>query len=428
MVYRVLIVEDHPFQLQHLAQLFRSVGGFDVQLQVDANLAIASLRSQAYHLVLTDLMMPQLDGVQFIQKMSLLPAPPVLGLMTSASARMLAGVGKVAENLGLRVAGMISKPLQIHHVLAMRRYMDGECAQGNLQPGSCQGGHSLTALTQALQSREIQAWFQPKKSLLDGRIVGAETLARWLHPDSGLLLPRSFLGDLESAGLDLQLLYSMLEQTVTAQALWAAKGYRLPVSINLSTHLLDRPDLVDTLYHAVQRLGADPKSIPFELTETSTTRRSSDYFAGTCRLRILGFGLAQDDFGKGYSSYSNLVCTPFTEMKIDRSLVAGCSSNPDMAIALASAAQLGRALGLVTVAEGVESLEDLEVVRKAQCHQVQGFIIYPAVDREGMLTLLNGQPLNTHMKKQAETFHLHESGTIYHEFYGGENTHPNRVI
>ncbi|WP_426935704.1 EAL domain-containing response regulator [Pseudomonas fulva] len=391
MIHRVLIVEDHPFQHQYLAQLFRSVGGFDVELQADANLAIEQLRNQAFHLVVTDLMMPQLDGVQFIQRMSLLPSPPALGLMTAASARVLAGVGKVAENLGIRLAGMISKPVQGHHVAALRRYMDSTCDQGHLQPRSRSGGHSVSALTRALQAGEIQAWFQPKKSMLDGRIVGAEALARWLHPVEGLLLPRAFLADLESARLDLPLLYNMLEQTLTAQSRWAAAGYRLPVSINLPTHLLDRPDLVDTLYRTVRERGADPRTITFELTETSTTRRSSDYFAGTCRLRMMGFGLAQDDFGKGYSSYSNLVSTPFTEMKIDRSLVSGCASNPDMAIALASAVHLGRALGLVTVAEGVETRDELEVVRKAQCHQVQGFIISPAVDRDGMLPLLNGQ-------------------------------------
>ncbi|WP_318782795.1 EAL domain-containing response regulator [Pseudomonas sp. Marseille-P9655] len=390
MLYRVLIVEDHPFQLQHLAQLFRSVGGFDVELQGNASMAIESLRNQAYHLVVTDLMMPQLDGVQFIQKMSLLPTPPALGLMTAASTRMLGGVAKVAENLDMRVAGMISKPLQIHHVLALRHYLDRGRTQANRQPVACPGVHSARVLTHALQSGEIQAWFQPKKSLLDGRIVGAEALARWLHPVEGILMPRAFLAELESAGLDLQLLYSMLEQTLAVQALWAAQGHRLPVSINLPTHLLDQPDLVDTLHRAVRARGADPKTITFELTETSTTRHSSDYLAGTCRLRLMGFGLAQDDFGKGYSSYSNLITTPFTEMKIDRSLVNGCAKSPDMAIALASAAELGRALGMVTVAEGVETREDLEVVRKARCNQVQGFIISPAVDGTRMPALLNG--------------------------------------
>lgn len=387
MPYRVLIVEDHPFQHHHLAHLFRLAGGFEVEVQADGERAINRMHSQAYDLVITDLMMPHLDGVQLIQKLACLPNPPALALMTAASPRMLAGAGRVAENLGLRVAGLITKPVQVQHIHALRQHLHTASGQ-SLQPVAPRKWHSAETLTEALHKGQIQAWFQPKKSLLDGRIVGAEALARWRHADEGVLLPSAFLPELQAAGLDMQLLRSMLEQTLAAQTLWAQHGYTLPVSINLPTHLLDHPHLVDTLHDDVRRRDADPRSITFELSEASTTQRSSDYFAGTCRLRMLGFGLAQDDFAKGYSSYFNLVATPFTEMKIDRSLVNGCALQPDIAIALTSAVRLGRALGLITVAEGVETREELEVVRRAECDQVQGFIIAPAVEPGRMLSLL----------------------------------------
>ena len=120
-------------------------------------------------------------------------------------------------------------------------------------------------------------------------------------------------------------------------------------------------------------MGAEPASIGFELLETSTTESLSDYYAGACRLRMKGFGLAQDDFGKGLSSYFNLVSTPFSELKIDRSLVHGCVDNDSLATALQSIVELSRKLGLTVTAEGVETKDELEFLRKIQCDQAQGF-------------------------------------------------------
>lgn len=387
-VYRVLIVEDHPFQHQYLTNVFQAAGGFEVELAWDGASAMQRLTHSPYDLLLSDLMMPQMDGVQLIQHLAQLAKPPALALMTAASRRMLVGSGQVAKNLGLQVAGLISKPVSIPDVCALRDSLDRMAAQARMPCGQPRGCRSRDTLLRALTNGEIQAWFQPKKSLSNGRIVAAEALARWVHPDEGLLLPGAFLDDIESAGLESRLLTCMLCQTLAAQAQWAQLGYRLPVSINLPTHLLDQDDLVDRLLAQVQANQADPRQITFELMESSTTQLSSSYYAGACRLRLMGFGLAQDDFGKGYSSYFNLVSTPFTELKIDRSLVHGCASNEGLASALLSIAELGRKLGLVTVAEGAETHDELAVLRRIRCDQVQGFLISKAVMAERFAKLL----------------------------------------
>ncbi|PVZ12663.1 MULTISPECIES: EAL domain-containing protein [unclassified Pseudomonas] len=387
-VYRVLIVEDHPFQHQYLNAVFQAAGGFAVDLVWDAESALQHLARQRYDLLLSDLMMPRMDGVQLIQQLARLRTPPALALMTAASRRMLVGSGQVAKNLGLRVAGLISKPVSVPQVQALRNSLDQMAGQPGAAHSPPKGCRSQATLAQALQHGEIQAWFQPKKSLCDGRIVGAEALARWLHPAEGLLLPGAFLGDIERHALETPLLAAMLQQTLAAQAQWAQLGYRLPVSINLPTHLLDQNDLVDNLLAQVKAARAEPRQITFELTESSTTQLSSNYYAGACRLRLMGFGLAQDDFGKGYSSYFNLVSTPFTELKIDRSLVHGCAANEGLALALLSITEIGRKLGLVTIAEGAETQDELAVLRRIGCDQVQGFIISQAVAGSELATLL----------------------------------------
>lgn len=387
-VYRVLIVEDHPFQHQYLTTVFQAAGGFEVELVWDGATALQRLSRSHYDLLLSDLMMPQMDGVQLIQQLAQLHRPPALALMTAASRRMLLGSGQVAKNLGLKVAGLISKPVREAEIISLRERLDDLTEQARTFSRRPRGCRARSTLIKALENGEIQAWYQPKKSLRDGRIVGAEALARWVHPAEGLLMPGAFLDEIENAELEIELLTSILGQTLGAQAQWARMGHSLPVSINLPTHLLDQPDLVDQLLAQVRVNQADPRQITFELTESSTTQLSSNYYAGACRLRLMGFGLAQDDFGKGYSSYFNLVSTPFTELKIDRSLVLGCGENDGLASALLSITELGHKLGLTTVAEGAETQAELAVLRRVQCDQVQGFIISPAVPRNDLAALL----------------------------------------
>ena len=387
-VYRVLIVEDHPFQHQYLTTVFQAAGGFEVELAWDGATALQRLASSRYDLLLTDLMMPQMDGVQLIQQLAQLHRPPALALMTAASRRMLVGSGQVAKNLGLRVAGLISKPVREAEVVGLRERLDDLTEQARAFSSRPRGCRSRSTLAKALENGEIRAWFQPKMSLHDGSIVGAEALARWVHPAEGLLMPGAFLDEIENAELEIELLTCMLGQTLGAQAQWERMGHPLPVSINLPTHLLDHADRVDRLLAQVRINQADPRQITFELTETSTTQLSSNYYAGACRLRLMGFGLAQDDFGRGYSSYFNLVSTPFTELKIDRSLVSGCGENDGLASALLSITELGRKLGLITVAEGAETQAELAVLRRIKCDHVQGFIISPAVARDDLANLL----------------------------------------
>ena len=244
-------------------------------------------------------------------------------------------------------------------------------------------------LREAMFNGELQAWFQPKKSLSDGNIVAAEALARWVHPEHGLLMPADFLPSLVKWGLEKELLMLFIKQTITAQAQWSSQGHEIPVSINLPTHLLDDDDLADTLHDYVRAEGGTPAKLGFELMECSTTQDISKYYAGACRLRMKGFGLAQDDFGQGFSSYFNLVSTPFTELKIDRALVHGCVENANLASALASIVTLGRQLGLEVVAEGVESQEELALLRQLNCDRVQGFLISRAVSFGHFGLLLN---------------------------------------
>lgn len=381
----ILIVEDHPFQQVYLQSLFNELGDFHLEFADEGAAALARLKKRDFDLVLTDLLMPGMDGVQFIQGLAASSSRPALAIMSAASRRMLMSASLAARNLGVKVIGLISKPVKS---AALRNLTDqlGDLRQATLPLPGPQIDH--LAILDALDTGQLHAWFQPKKSLTNGRIVAAEALVRWIHPEHGVLLPGLFLPALRAFNLEERLLWCVLEQAIKAQAQWRLKGYAIPVSVNLPTHLLNSPDLADRILDFVLKHHGTPAMICFELMECSMPEDISNFYAGACRLRIKGFGLSQDDFGQGYSSYMNLVSTPFTELKIDRALVQGCTDNEELAQALTSIVALGRQLGLTVVAEGVETAQELALLRRINCSQVQGFLISRAVSSQDFQQLL----------------------------------------
>lgn len=384
----ILIVEDHPFQHMYLQNLFSELGNYYLEGARDGKEALERLKRRHFDLVLTDLLMPGMDGVQFIQGLAALHCKPALAIMSAASRRMLMGASLVARNLDVRVIGLISKPVNSAALRNLTIQLRGLGLEPNPPCSSSAFSIDQQSLVLAIANEQFQAWFQPKKSLANGRIVAAEALVRWVHPVHGVMLPSTFLPAIKAYGLEENLLWLVLEHALQAQARWRQQGYDIPVSINLPTHLLNSHDLADRLLEFVLQHQGIPAKICFELMECSVPQDISNFYAGACRLRIKGFGLSQDDFGKGYSSYMNLVSTPFTELKIDRALVQGCNANEELAQALTSIVALGRQLGLTVVAEGVETAQELALLRKIDCTQVQGFLISHAVSSEQFQQLL----------------------------------------
>ncbi|MBV6664168.1 EAL domain-containing protein [Pseudomonas yamanorum] len=395
--YSILIVEDHPLQHIYLQNLLSELGDFLLEAAQDGKEALERLRQRDFDLVLTDLLMPGMDGVQFIQSLASLPCKPALAIMSAASRRMLMAASLVAKNLDVEVIGLISKPVAAEALRNLVNQLNDKDRSPSPPMLPAHLEIDRQTIIQAMGDGQFQAWFQPKKSLANGRIVAAEALVRWMHPEQGVMLPASFLPAIKAFELEERLLWIVLKQAIHAQERWRQRGYEIPVSINLPTHLLNSHDLADRLLEFVLHHQGIPGMICFELMECSVPQDISNFYAGACRLRIKGFGLSQDDFGKGYSSYLNLVSTPFTELKIDQALVQGCHDNEGMASALASIIALGRKLGLTVVAEGVETPQQLALLRKIDCTQVQGFLISHAVSSDQFQQLLNNDgPATSH--------------------------------
>nr|WP_178125082.1 MULTISPECIES: EAL domain-containing response regulator [unclassified Pseudomonas] len=385
---RVLVLDDHPIQCMKVKQLLEEAGFGPVDTTLDARQALAMLHQQVYDLVLVDLHMPEMDGVQFINALTGVERVPILAIVSSCSRRLMNSVSLMAKEKGLAVLGTFPKPLEDVHVREICRIIgSGHRLPSRIKPES-ETVFDRQTLERAIERRELQARFQPRRSLSSGKIVGAEALVRWHNPSFGLLMPDSFLGSISRHHLERDLLFLMLDDAILAQKNWHALGHRITVSVNLPTGLLDDPELPDLLQQVTCASGLATSDICFELLETERPLAPGQYHMGASRLRLKGFGLAQDDFGMGYSSIYSLISTPFTEMKIDRHFVHGAAADESRAAALVAAVQLGRQLGLEVVAEGVESARDLEFLRQIGCDSAQGFLISTALELDAFSQLL----------------------------------------
>jgi Amt family ammonium transporter len=230
------------------------------------------------------------------------------------------------------------------------------------------------ALRRGLECDELEVFYQPLYAVSEGRVVGAEALVRWRHPDRGLLAPDQFIALAEETGLILPLGRFVLEQACRQARIWQDRlGSDLGMSVNLSARQFQQPGLVDEVESILAASGVEPRQICLEITETLVMENLEHTIGALRRLKSLGVRLAIDDFGTGYSSLGYLKHFPVDVVKIDRSFVEGLDTNPvDSAIA-AAVIGLAKTLGMTTVAEGVETEAQLIHLQSLGCPVVQGY-------------------------------------------------------
>ena len=235
-------------------------------------------------------------------------------------------------------------------------------------------------LRRALDNRELMVYLQPLVRADDGRVVSAEALLRWEHPQMGWISPADFIPLAEELGLIIQIDEFVLEQVFTYLQGWQQRvGVETSISVNISADHFRHPDFLNNLRLQIERFGIRSQQLVLELTESMLVDDAIENIRTMHGLRELGVRLAIDDFGTGYSSLSYLRRFPVTSLKIDRSFVRGLEQNNEDAAIVQAVIQLAHSLGLMVVAEGVENIEQLEILREFGCELIQGFYYSPAV-------------------------------------------------
>jgi EAL domain-containing protein (putative c-di-GMP-specific phosphodiesterase class I) len=241
-------------------------------------------------------------------------------------------------------------------------------------------------LRSALEAEQFRLVYQPIYRLNDLTLTGVEALLRWDHPIRGVVGPDEFIPVLERTGQIKEVGHWVLNEACRQMAVWHAQGDELSVSVNVSGRQVDDDDVIDHITDALAASGLAAASLIIEVTETAVMRNINLTAGRLQAIKALGVRIAIDDFGTGYSSLAYLQQLPVDCLKIDRSFTSAITASSESTGLIGTFVQLGKDLGLMTLAEGVETTEQLDLLRNEHIDQVQGFLLARPLDPRGLET------------------------------------------
>ncbi len=242
-----------------------------------------------------------------------------------------------------------------------------------------------TDLRGAVERDQFTLVYQPQISAADGRIVGAEALLRWEHPERGLCLPGSFIGRAEETGLIVEIGEWVVESVANTIARWGKLGVEQRMAVNISPRQLDHATFFRRLREAMQAASAPARLLELEITETLAMHCSREVIDAIAALRADGASIAIDDFGTGYSNLARLRDLPLDRVKLDRSLVENVATNSEARTIAQAVIGLIHGLGCEVVAEGIETQAQLDVLRVIGCDVLQGYVIAQPMVEEAFI-------------------------------------------
>jgi diguanylate cyclase len=257
----------------------------------------------------------------------------------------------------------------------------------------------LSQVRGAIERREFVLFFQPKARLSDGTIEGVETLVRWNHPLRGLLLPGEFIPLIENTGLIRPLTLYVLEEALHQLHEWNKGGLDVSIAVNVSAHSLLDPAFAGQISDIAAAAGVPLNKIELELTERSVMLDPAKSLETMNELSKLGVRFSIDDFGTGYSSLAYLQKLPVTALKVDKSFVLNMSTSESNSMIVQSTIELGRNLGLLVVAEGVEDDGVWQELDRMDCDFAQGYLLSRPVEADVLTEMLHARrtPVANHV-------------------------------
>ena len=376
---RILIVDDDQLMIDLLGRVIRRLGVRSAMTANDGAAGLIALDEADYDLAFCDIDMPGMDGVEFLRHLGARPNPPAVVVISSTAEVVVKTVEEIGIAHRLRVLGALRKPASVDDVRSVfDRFLErtepsvASRGSGNLEL------HADEVL--ALLPDALELHYQPIHHTETRAVRAIEALARLKHPKLGLIGPSIFVPVCERNGASTVLLRAVLRQAVADLArLRTEVEPSLHLAVNISADDLASPDLVAEIAAMVRAADVPMDALTLELTETRIVRDTAVPVEILTRLRVRGVQLAIDDYGTGFASLKQLKRIPFTELKIDRTFVSNAHREPRTREMLASTIELAHKLDLLTVAEGVETEDELELVRSLGCDYAQGYLLSNAM-------------------------------------------------
>lgn len=376
----VLVVEDDAFQRKMYASMLSTLGVGSVRTVGDGEEGLGIIREEgarSIDMALCDLDMPGMDGLEFLRHLGQEHHGVAVIIISALDSKLLASVAKMARMYGIELLGVIKKPITL---VQLQELVAKYGAAGNREIPAASHSFTLEQILQGIRENQFEPFFHPKVDLKTGRLTGAEALARWIHPELGVIGPCDFILPLEQSGNIDGLTLLMLEKAAIACRALRERGKPLSISVNLSMVSLVDSMVADRIIRLVRDAGAEPCHIILEITESAVVTEVAQALENLSRLYISGFALSIDDYGTGYSSIQQLTRIPFSELKIDQSFVKDFAQNRLLRIVVESSLDMARKLQLRSVAEGVETQQDWDMLKSLGCDMVQGHFIAKPMD------------------------------------------------
>lgn len=368
---RILIVDDEKLARFTIREILVQAG-HKIAEAANGNEAIALQKAEPFDIIVTDLNMPDMDGIEFFRHLSDIDYQGGIVLISGVGRRMLDTAENLAEAHNLNVLGTMEKPFipaALANILGRRDFKTRGTAKGLITRVSKE------ELKQGIINDELVVFYQPKVDIATRAVVGVESLVRWKRPESGIVGPDVFIPVAEKYGLIDDIATTVMTMAFRQGGAWRGDGLRLKVAINISMKNLSHVDFPELVVTRAEESGLRAADIILEVTETQLMQDMVTPLEILTRLRLKGVTLSIDDFGTGYSSMEQLKLIPFSEMKIDRAFVQGAAHDPSARAILESSIALAKKLEMTIVAEGAENQEDWNLVADLGVDQVQGYFI-----------------------------------------------------
>jgi EAL domain-containing protein (putative c-di-GMP-specific phosphodiesterase class I)/CheY-like chemotaxis protein len=371
---KILIVDDDDFSRALLTRQLLQLGYRDVIACERAANALTLLETgvETVDLILCDLQMPEMDGIEFVRQLVRLNFSGGLVLVSGEDERVLQTAEKLSRAHRLNVLGALHKPVSLDR---LRRILDNHAAQPAKAPRANGKIYGPGELHQAIAGGELVNYYQPKVAIATGAVVGVETLVRWRHPQDGLVFPDQFIGAVEEHGLIDELTRTVLRGALRQARAWRDAGLHLHVAVNVSMDNLVSLSFPDLVVREADEAGVPLTGLVLEITESRLMKNPLVPLDILTRLRLKHISLSIDDFGTGHSSLAQLRDLPFDELKVDRGFVHGAARDSSLRAIVEANISLARQMNMRTVAEGVEDTEDWNLLRASGCDLAQGYLL-----------------------------------------------------
>lgn len=373
---KVLIVDDSAVQREYLLQLCRDAGMTQFYVAENGEIALPILAQQQIDLMICDLEMPDLDGIELLHQIAQMHSAVKVIIVSGRELNLISSVELMAKSDGLNVVGSMQKPVNATLFGDLVAQLSQQAVQKSVAKTRVElPPLEFNELREAILQHRFILHYQPKVDRSTGNLAGVEALVRLQHPTRGLVYPGDFIAICERYQLIDALSYEVLLQAIAQLEQWKKQGFSSTISVNLSATSFENNSFMLQVNKLLAQSPILPTDLIFEVTETAVIHNMGQALAFLSRLRLSGFGLSIDDYGTGYSSVKQLSQIPFTELKIDRSLVDGIASRPHLQVIFESTVSMCSKLGIHVVAEGVENAADWQYLTRFNGLIVQGYYV-----------------------------------------------------